>query len=587
MLSQIDEIKSRVDVVDLVGSYVRLAKAGANFRALCPFHSEKTPSFNVSPARQIWHCFGCGKGGDIFEFIQQIEGVEFGDALRTLAERAGVELKREDPRFRTERARQFALLEEAAKFFEGNLWTGAQVADEISRRGRAPEGVLATEGRDKEISDAISRPLKYLKSRGLTDETIREFRLGYVPDEWRALCAHLKNKSFSVAEIEKSGLVIKNQRDFYDRFRGRIMFPIFDYNGRVVAFGGRILEVPTPERVGTPTESVGAKYINSPETLLYQKSKTLYGLNKSKTEIMRQKECVVVEGYMDAIMSWQGGVKNVAASSGTAFTEDQLKTVKRLADKLTLSFDADSAGESAAKRGIALALERGFEVRVAGGLGEGVKDPAEAVAKNPEIWQKAVSGSRHIVEFYLDSAVKKFHPASPEAKREIQKTVLPVVASLGELERAHWARELSNILNIKEEAVWAALKKANAAPSQGENVLGDEQGTAHNNRKSLLESRILAIAAEYPALAQKIDPAFQNLLAQSNKTAIFAEILLNNLADAEVEFIKCQRELKKEYLKERLVALSGEISGAERKGAGNLKTLLGEFHKVSKELNQI
>ncbi|MDP3784525.1 MAG: DNA primase, partial [bacterium] len=292
MSSQIDEIKSRLDIAELVGSYIRLQKAGANFKALCPFHNERTPSFNVSPARQIWHCFGCGKGGDMFEFIQQIEGVEFGEALKTLADRAGVELKREDPRLKSERTRQFALLEEATKFFEEKLWQG---------------GV---------------EPLEYLKKRGLQDETIKTFRLGYASDEWRALGAHLKQKArlpdgqgFSEKDLENSGLAVKSGQGYYDRFRGRIIFPIFDYSGRVVAFGGRVF----PER------EQEAKYVNSPETALYQKSKILYGLNFAKSEILRASECVLVEGYMDVIMSWQGGVKNVVAASGTALTADQLK----------------------------------------------------------------------------------------------------------------------------------------------------------------------------------------------------------------------------------------------------------------------
>ncbi|MDP3935208.1 MAG: DNA primase [Candidatus Giovannonibacteria bacterium] len=549
MSSQIDEIKSRLDIAELVGSYIRLTKAGANFKALCPFHNERTPSFNVSPARQIWHCFGCGKGGDMFEFIQQIEGVEFGDALKTLADRAGVELKREDPRLKSERTRQFALLEEATKFFEGQL-------------------SLA--------------PLEYLKKRGLQNETIKTFRLGYAPNEWRALDAHLKQKArlpdgqgFSEKELENSGLAVKSGQGFYDRFRGRIMFPIFDYSGRVVAFGGRIF----------PEKENESKYVNSPETALYQKSKILYGLNFAKSEILRASECVLVEGYMDAIMSWQGGVKNVVAASGTALAADQLKTIKRLAEKLIVAFDMDSAGEGASKRGIDLALAAGFDVRVAGALGEGLKDPADAVCKNPALWQKAVLTSRHIAQFYIDSALKKHKPDSPEAKREFQRTVLPVISSLADLERAHWVREVSRILNIKEEAVWSASDK-HRPTKEVENIF-ENSASKPKARKELLEEKILGIAAEYPALAQKLDPAFKNLLAQSNKTAIFAELFLSGIIDAEAEFIKCQSELKKEYLREKLAYLGAQINSAEKAGEGNIADLMGEFQKISKELHTI
>jgi len=570
MSSQIDEIKSRLDIAELVGSYIRLQKAGSNFKALCPFHNERTPSFNVSPARQIWHCFGCGKGGDIFEFIQQIEGVEFGDALKTLADRAGVELKREDPRLKSERTRQFALLEEAAKFFEANL----------SRHGGTSGGLTA---------------LDYLKKRGLADETIREFRLGYAPDEWRALGAHLKQKGFSEKELENSGLAVKSGQGYYDRFRGRIIFPIFDYNGRVVAFGGRIFEVPTEDRgPAMPADaSIGAKYVNSPETALYQKSKILYGLNFAKSEILRASECVLVEGYMDAIMSWQGGVKNVVAASGTALTADQLKTIRRLAEKLIVAFDMDSAGEGASKRGIDLALAGGFDVRVAGALDVGLKDPADAVCKNPALWQKAVLSSRHIAQFYIDSALKKYKPNSPEAKREFQRTVLPVVSSLADLERAHWVREVSGILNIKEEAVWSASEK-NKLAKGAENVFEDSVSKP-KARKELLEERVFGIIAEYPALAPKLDPALKSLFSSGpdgsvwagGRTAIFAELFLNGILDAEAEFIKCQRELKKEYLKEKLAYLSAQINSAEKTGEGNVGDLLGEFQKISKELHTL
>lgn len=545
--SQIEEIKSKIDIVDLIGSYVRLQRAGANFKALCPFHGEKTPSFNVSPARGIWHCFGCGLGGDIFEFVQKIEGVEFVDALKTLADKAGVELQREDPQFRTERNRQFMLLEESAKFFEENL------------SGEA---------------------LNYLKNRGLEDETVKTFSLGYASNEWRSLSTHLKSKGFSDAELAKSGLIIQSGKDassFYDRFRGRIMFPIFDYNGRVVAFGGRVW----------PEKENEAKYVNSPETLLYSKSKILYGLNKSKQEILRAGECVLVEGYMDMIMSYQAGVRNVVAVSGTALTAEQLKTVRRLAEKLIVAFDVDTAGEGAAKRGISLALEQEFDVRVAGALEDGLKDPADAAAKSPEIWQKVVGSSRHIAQFYMDSVSKKHQPSSPEAKRAFQKLVLPVVAALPELERAHWVREVVNVLNVKEEAVWEALKKLQITNPKLQTKEENTDLPEIKTRKALLGDRIFGITAKYPTLLEKLDPGIVKLLPKESRTAVFAELFLNNPAEAEVELAKCQREFRKEFLKERLEALSREISQKERSGGEDLKTLLDDFYKMSKELAKV
>lgn len=551
MSSQIDEIKSRIDIVELIGSYLKLQKAGANFKASCPFHNERTPSFNVSPARQIWHCFGCGKGGDIFTFVQEIEGADFPEALKALAERAGVELRPEDPNLRSEKNRLFQLTEEAAKFFEHNL-------------------AVAPPSRGSAV-------LKYLKSRGLTDETIGEFRLGYAQEEWRALTQHLAAKGFKFPEMEKAGLIIKS-RDYLDRFRGRIIFPIFDYNGRVIAFGGRIF----PERENE------AKYVNSPETPLYQKSRTLYGLHKSKQEILKKGECVLVEGYMDMVMSWQGGVKNVVASSGTALTEEQLKILRRLSEKLIAAFDMDEAGEGAAKRGIALALGAGFDVRVAASYG--FKDPADAVAANPKIWENAVGGAEHVVRFYMNSIFKKYAPETFEAKREVQKALLPILSSLSELELAHWIREISASLNIKEEALWSAIAKSQALVSKtGE--IPEKNGAADArpapSRKTLLEGRILGIAAMYPALAAKVDPALAAILPKENRAAFFAELFLNTVAEAEIELVSCQKELKKEHIKEKLNRLSLEVAKKEKSSEKDAGELLAEFKKLTEDLSRL
>lgn len=550
MSSQIDEIKSRIDIVELIGSYLKLQKAGANFKAACPFHNERTPSFNVSPVRQIWHCFGCGKGGDIFTFVQEIDGADFPEALKALAERAGVELRPEDPNLRSEKNRLFQLMEEAAKFFEFNLAV------------KPPSGGFTA--------------LEYLKKRGLADEAISEFRLGYASEEWRALTQHLAAKGFKFPEMEKAGLVIKS-RDYLDRFRGRIIFPIFDYNGRVIAFGGRMF----PERENE------AKYVNSPETPLYQKSRTLYGLNKSKQEILKKGECVLVEGYMDMAMSWQGGVKNVVAVSGTALTDEQLKILRRLAEKLIAAFDLDEAGEGAAKRGIALALGAGFDVRVVASYG--FKDPAEAVAADPEIWRSAVGGAEHIVQFYMNSIFKKYLPETFEAKREVQKTLLPILASLPELELAHWIREASGALNIKEEALWSAIAKAQPLVSKTDEFAqksGVTQSTAPS-RKTLLEGRILGIATMYPALAEKVDPAIGAILPKENRAAFFAELFLNTIIEAEAELVSCQKELKKEYIKEKLSKLSLEVARKEKGAEKEVGDLLLEFKKLTEELTRL
>lgn len=576
MSSQTEEIKNRIDIVELIGSYLRLQKAGANFKALCPFHHEKTPSFNVSPARQIWHCFGCGKGGDQFTFLQEIDGVEFAEALRALAERAGVELRPEDREERSERARLFLLLEEATKFFE------SQLAPLESGGRTAPGGPAAK-----------ADPFDYLKKRGMTDDTIKEFRLGYAPAEWKELFNYLLGKGFKPDEMERAGVVLKSsgyggaqagRQNYFDRFRGRIIFPISDYNGKIIAFGGRIF----------PEKENEAKYVNSPETLLYQKSKVVYGLEKAKPEILRAGECVLVEGYMDAIMSHQAGVKNAVAVSGTALTEDQLKILRRFSDKLIAAFDMDSAGEGAAKRGISLAMTQNFEVKAA--VLDGFKDPAEAVAKDAQIWSSAVAGAKHIVDFYIDSVLRKHNASTPEAKREFQKSVLPVVLAISELEQAHWIKRIADILNVREDAVWEALKKirnskhdppagrAGIRNNSGDNFLEKPQS---KTRKDLLEARTIGILAKFPALSAKLDPEIRGVLPQENRTAIFAELFIKEISEAEVELISCQRELKKEYLKGRMQALSLEIGRNEKSGSGEVGRLAEEFKKTAEDLSKL
>lgn len=586
MLSPVEEIKSRIDIVELVGSYVRLQKAGANFKALCPFHTERTASFNVSPARQIWHCFGCSKGGDIFQFVKEIEGMDFPEALKFLADRAGVVVKREDPAIRSERNRLLALMEEAAKFFENQLMKFSVPLSYAKRET----------GGDSLRKETPITPLHYLKNRGLKDEIIKEFRLGYAPDEWRALSPHLAQKGFTETEMEKAGFIIKSH---YDRFRGRIMFPIFDYQGRVIAFGGRIF----PERDND------AKYINSPETILYQKSKMLYGLHAAKSDILKNGQAVVVEGYMDMIMSYQASVRNTVASSGTALGMDQMRIVRRLCDRLVMAFDTDSAGQAAADRGIQLALENGFDITVMD-LGK-YKDPADAALDDPVFFQNAVKSARHIVQFYIDSVLRLSAPHTPEGKRACERVVLPVVAALSsELERAHWVRILGGLLRISEDVLWRALSRVRSGGSMqaGNELIADSKHVP--SRKRLLEERLLGMLASSPILASRhlaqiSDTLFASdrleilfhlrgkaVLADSaravlGRIALEAEITTDGIADREREFAHCYRELEKERIKEHMEKLSTDIQRAEQGSSSELPMLLAEFQKLSQQLSRL
>ncbi len=466
MDSQIEEIKNKLNVLDVVGSYIKLTKTGINHRGVCPFHKEKSPSFFVSPTRQMWHCFGCGKGGSIFDFVMGIEGIEFGDALRILAAKAGVELKRENVQLRTERQRLYEICNWACSFFERQLQSG-----------------VGQEAQD------------YLLKRGISKESITKWRVGYSPDLWNSLTDFLIGRGYMREEIVKAGLAIEkenNKGDSYDRFRGRIMFPVFDLNGQPVGFGGRIFK----------QQNETAKYINTPQTLLYDKSGLLYGLNNAKLPVKKQNQCVVVEGYTDVIMAHQAGFENTVAASGTALTQQHLVILKRYTENLVLAFDMDVAGDSATKRGINNAETLGFNIKIIGSYGDGHEksDPADIILKDTKVWAAAVAGAKSIMDYYVDSAFTAFDAKTPEGKKEISKIVLPGIKRLpNKIEQSYWVQKLAEKLAIPEGAVLDELAKIkdekSVAPEPPSpppiiNIISDGQ------RKKLLEERILYLKLE-------------------------------------------------------------------------------------------
>lgn len=484
-MSQIDEIRDRLDIVQVISEYLQLQKTGANYRAICPFHSEKKPSFFVSPSKQIFKCFGCGVAGDVFKFIMQIEGIDFKEALQVLARKAGVELKREPIKERTKKQKLYDICELATKFFEKQL--------KETKKGKEAK--------------------EYLKERGIGEDLIKEWRIGYAPNTWRGLSNFLVAKGFKREDVVEAGLALRKEEKKeglpYDRFRGRIIFPIFNLQDFVVGFGGRIFEKEKEEKET-------AKYINTPNTLIYDKSKILYGLNKAKVDIRKEDSVVLVEGYTDVILSHKAGVKNIVSSSGTSLTPYQLKILSRYTKNLVLGFDMDIAGESATKRGIDLAQFFGFDIRIISVSEEG-KDPADIASKNPQEWQDAVENTKSIIDYYFEKAFSKYDKNTLEGKKQISKLLLPFISRIqNEIEKAESISRLAKELNVKEEALWSEIqkiKKENIDISQQYNldeVLGEPFLKEDiKTRERRIEERLLMMLLKEKKYLSEIDKSFK------------------------------------------------------------------------------
>lgn len=464
-----EEIKAKLDIVDVIREYVPNLKAvGVNFSALSPFKREKTPSFIVSPEKQIWHCFSTDKGGDIFSFIMEMEGVTFVEALRILAPKAGVQLRRENPEISSKRNRLLDIMETAVIFYHKTFL----------------ESPLAQSARDY-----------ILKKRGLSDATVMDWQIGYSPDSWDDLLNVLKKRGYTEMEINAAGLAIKKEgrNSYYNRFRGRIMFPINDINGNTVAFTARV----SPEREAI--EQMG-KYINSPETALYSKSRVVFGLNKAKMEIKSLGYAIVVEGQMDCISCHQAGFKNVVASSGTAFTAEQLKLIKRYTNNLSLSFDMDDAGQLAADRGIREAFAAEMNIKVIT-LPEG-KDPDELIRRDVEAWKKSVAGAKHVMQYYFDKVFAAYNVEESEGKREAARRILPIIGRLPDrIEQDHWLKRLAEKLQVGETALRETLA-ANRAKERKPAAPAAPTASAAPGRRETREEKLtqslLALAIKFP-----------------------------------------------------------------------------------------
>ncbi|MDP4007000.1 MAG: DNA primase, partial [bacterium] len=532
-------------------------------------HSYVATNFAVS---------NCGKGGDVFQFVMAIEGLEFGDALRQLAQKAGVELPQRDSGFarvQSERKRFQELLELASKFFEKQL--------------------------ESKSGEAIK---EYLKGRGVSDESLVSWRVGYAPDTRRTLLDFLLGQGYSEQEIGRAGLLVRTEESVYDRFRSRIMFPVFSLQGEVVGFGGRIF--------GKEGKDL-AKYVNTPGTILYDKSRILYGLDKAKLEIRKQDSCILVEGYMDAIMAHQAGTQNVVATSGTALTSYHLQLLKRYSENLLLAFDMDVAGDTATKRGIELALSQGFTLKIV--RLEGGKDPADIASKDPKVWQEAIAQASSIIDYYFETTFAAFDKTTAEGKKKAAALLLLVIFKLpNKIEQTHWVQRLAEELDVKEEVVFQELRKVEQGPLPREKIVSLSPAEK-KGRRELIEERILILLFRDPENLKKLKEGdtqlmsfktqeivaglqgaknleFSSLEKVFSKTNLESTKRLALLADLEEdeegiqdEFLLCLKSLMVFSLKERLEGIIKEIRKAEgAKESIKLNLLLQEFHEITKEL---
>lgn len=591
--SQVEEIKNRLDIVEVISEYVsNMKQAGGNWKGLCPFHNEKTPSFMVSRDKQIWHCFGCGEGGDVFSFVQKIENIEFPEALKILAKRAGVTLRYEDRSLTNQKTKLLDILEAAAKFYHYNL--------------------LETEG--------ASAARMYLKEkRRLTDETIEKFLLGFAPNSWDSVLKFLRGKGYTEKDIFLAGLSVKKERGpgFYDRFRERIMFPIRDIHGHVVGFTARLL--PEAEK----KENAGGKYVNTPQTLVYDKSRVIYGLDFAKQEIKKENLAVMVEGNMDVIASHQVGVQNVVASSGTAMTVEQVNLLKRYSPNLAISFDADLAGGTAALRGIDVALREGINIKVIMLSPEIGKDPDDYIKKDPALWREAIGNSMAFMDYYIKKTLAGLDLRKIEDKKTAAKTLLAQVIKIPDkVEQTYYLEKLVNVLGVPEQVLRESLP-TDKTLNKERAPAGKTITVSQKQRPVLLAERFLALVLRQPQnLSYAIDymepfmfpdelqkEIYKKLILYYNEVVdkrelddflrrfvreekekkylnslvLLAENDFPNFNEEEVreEILKSASALRENYIKNERKRLEGEMRKAEEKGElARIKELAEEFNKL-------
>ena len=559
-MSAIDEVKQRIDIAEVIGQYTTLKKAGRNLTALCPFHSEKHPSFFVYPEQQSWHCFGaCNTGGDVFAFVMKKEGLDFGEVLRMLAQRAGITLpSRAAAEDRKEEKEEFFNVNEAAALYFHNLLVNASAAVKAK---------------------------SYLEKRGFIPKTIADFQLGYSPDSWDSLKLYLREKGHSEETMQTAGLLIKAEDGrTYDRFRGKLMIPIRDIKGRVMGFGARVLDDSLP------------KYVNSPQTPTFDKSSTLYGIDRAAAGIRKQDRAIIMEGYMDVIMAYQCGVTNAVASMGTAITETQVNILKKLSHNLILSLDADAAGEEAMLRTVGYENILNAEIRVII-LPEG-KDPDDVIKEDINNWQTLVNKAMPLIDFLFEKTAAKLDLTTANGQKQTSEKLAPVIAEMKDpIRLPHYMQKLAsltkkNVRTIeavinelgsktmkrrtseKKPAVARALRQLSASPReeyllalllQNPELKNEPEGLSPEYFESTENREIYNVwreVGDVVLLKERLDPAIQeHLEAIINKSLPGAG---NNI---EHRFADCVSELEKQYYR-NFEARRAEILAMEVESGG-------------------
>jgi DNA primase len=590
--NQVEEIKKKLDIVDVIGRYLPLKKRGRHWLTNCPFHSEKTPSFTVSQELQIFKCFGCGKAGDIFNFLQEYDHIDFKEALEELAKIAGIVLKK-DPQISQAESRRKRLIDlnyEAAKFYHYILTT-----------------------------HALGKPaLDYVTKRGISTDTIRQFRIGFAPPNSQLIVNYLQKKGFMVPEMTATGTFGYSQyrrNQLYDRFQDRLVFPLADYRDRVLGFSGRILPTSANPKL--------AKYINSPETDIYHKSQMLFGLNFAKESIKQSNSVIVVEGEFDMISPFQLGVKNIVAIKGTAFTADQLQLLHRYTDTLILGLDADFAGNTAAKKSIELADNMEFDIQVLN-LGDKYKDPDEAIRHDPNFFKVQLTNTLPVWDFIIASAFKNFDSGTVKGKKEILNMVLPFLVKINNsVIRNDYYNKLASQLGSALPSIQEEAAKHQTTQSAGTHTFTPPTANVTKTTKiDRLEEFLLTVilSAKKPVLLSKkinkkidftitrfkniflnlcsldteFDPSgFADSLSPELKPVfenIFLAATFLNLDSHHraIEINKTVNQILDLELKEKLVKLSSQIAQAEAAGQTSLlEKLEQEYNHTLQQLSKI